>query len=62
MIAGLLSAFSTVSLRTKTRAERIAAIQRERRMRNVCEHCEYDLTGNQSGNCPECGKVIGQVD
>ena len=23
-----------------------------------CEHCGYDLTGNVSGRCPECGKSI----
>lgn len=24
-----------------------------------CRRCEYDLTGNQSGRCPECGERIG---
>lgn len=23
-----------------------------------CRHCGYDLTGNVSGNCPECGTPI----
>jgi predicted RNA-binding Zn-ribbon protein involved in translation (DUF1610 family) len=23
-----------------------------------CETCGYMLTGNVSGNCPECGKII----
>ncbi len=23
-----------------------------------CEHCGYDLTGNTSGVCPECGERI----
>lgn len=23
-----------------------------------CEGCDYDLTGNVSGTCPECGKAI----
>lgn len=23
-----------------------------------CEHCGYDLTGNVSGVCPECGREI----
>jgi hypothetical protein len=25
-----------------------------------CIHCGYDLTGNESGKCPECGKPIGE--
>lgn len=25
---------------------------------NMCRYCGYDLTGNASGVCPECGKVI----
>ena len=24
----------------------------------VCDSCGYDLTGNVSGRCPECGEVI----
>jgi len=23
-----------------------------------CSHCDYDLTGNLSGRCPECGQTI----
>jgi len=26
---------------------------------NVCDRCAYDLTGNQTGICPECGASIG---
>jgi hypothetical protein len=26
-----------------------------RRQMNLCIHCAYDLTGNTSGTCPECG-------
>lgn len=29
-----------------------------RRRRGRCEHCGYDLTGNVSGRCPECGTPI----
>jgi len=25
----------------------------------VCIHCGYDLTGNASGVCPECGRGLG---
>jgi drug/metabolite transporter (DMT)-like permease len=28
------------------------------RARGVC-HCGYNLTGNESGTCPECGQRIG---
>ncbi|MDB5293091.1 MAG: hypothetical protein JWL69_4332 [Phycisphaerales bacterium] len=27
-----------------------------RRDRGLCPHCGYDLTGNVSGTCPECGE------
>ncbi len=23
-----------------------------------CQQCEYDLTGNESGVCPECGRLV----
>jgi len=26
-----------------------------------CQHCGYDLTGNVSGVCPECGESVSQV-
>jgi len=25
---------------------------------NACLSCHYDLTGNESGTCPECGTAI----
>ncbi|MBI3836135.1 MAG: hypothetical protein HY287_17575 [Planctomycetes bacterium] len=27
-----------------------------------CNHCDYDLTGNVSGTCPECGTPIAKED
>ncbi len=27
-----------------------------------CTECGYDLTGNQSGQCPECGKKLPVAD
>lgn len=27
-----------------------------------CRHCGYNLTGNISGVCPECGQTIGEED
>jgi hypothetical protein len=32
----------------------------DRRRRGLCEKCGYDLTGNTSGICPECGRETGQ--
>jgi hypothetical protein len=32
---------------------------RRRRRRNLCTGCGYNLTGNVSGRCPECGTAIG---
>ena len=29
-----------------------------RRWKGLCPDCAYDLTGNESGVCPECGKAI----
>ena len=26
-----------------------------------CQRCGYDLTGNVSGTCPECGKILESV-
>ena len=32
-------------------------LRRRRLRRGHCEHCGYDLTGNVSGVCPECGQA-----
>jgi hypothetical protein len=32
--------------------------QRRRRILNLCPTCSYNLTGNVSGVCPECGTAI----
>ena len=34
---------------------RYAAMIDQRRKSGQCLHCGYDLTGNLSGTCPECG-------
>jgi len=33
-------------------------IRRRRALKGLCIDCAYDLTGNTSGHCPECGKTI----
>ena len=38
------------------KAERIA----HRRAYGICMGCEYDLTGNTSGVCPECGAAVAR--
>ncbi|MBI1825941.1 MAG: hypothetical protein HY287_12605 [Planctomycetes bacterium] len=30
----------------------------QRRQRGLCVQCAYNLTGNVSGTCPECGRAI----
>lgn len=32
---------------------------RRRRRATECRGCGYDLTGNMSGRCPECGRAVG---
>ncbi len=32
--------------------------RRDRIPHGHCQRCGYDLTGNVSGRCPECGKEI----
>jgi hypothetical protein len=34
--------------------------RRRRLERGLCPQCEYDLTANTSGNCPECGLPISK--
>lgn len=29
--------------------------------RRFCRQCQYDLTGNESGVCPECGTPVGEA-
>ena len=35
-------------------------IRHRRKRRGVCVKCRYDLTGNVSGVCPECGTKVKQ--
>jgi hypothetical protein len=40
-----------------------ALLWRQRRFaRGHCQHCGYDLTGNVSGRCPECGATCSVAD
>lgn len=35
---------------------------RRRMSTRHCKHCGYDLTGNVSGVCPECGAAISEAE
>ena len=37
---------------------RPGGLRRERRAKGLCERCGYDLRGNVSGVCPECGRGV----
>ena len=51
-VAGAAAGFAAWLLAVRPR-ERWAY----RRLRGLCQRCGYDLTGNVSGVCPECGWV-----
>lgn len=36
--------------------------RRDERAPGACVRCGYDLTGNVSGVCPECGRAVGAED
>ena len=33
----------------------------KQRRNGICAKCSYDLTGNTSGVCPECGRAISKT-
>jgi hypothetical protein len=37
-----------------------AELKRDDTITHLCRQCRYDLTGNLSGVCPECGAVISR--
>jgi hypothetical protein len=36
-------------------------LPRRRPMTGHCQECDYDLTGNISGRCPECGTPVSEA-
>ena len=74
MFIPLLSLFVLLSVNNQTnKAFKRAGIRvglmgvadetvRRRLLDNLCRECGYDLTGNVSGVCPECGTTIRFVD
>lgn len=55
LFVGLLLVVPTLPI---TRPVRRFFKARKRAKQNRCAKCDYDLTGNESGICPECGKKI----
>lgn len=39
----------------------ISCLPRRRHLGDRCSQCNYDLTGNVSGRCPECGNPTRQM-
>ena len=55
LVGGVFSALVSLT----TRFIYVAwARRREQRMKGRCRQCGYNLTGNVSGICPECGRPI----
>ena len=54
--AGLLAAVVLLIVEAVAKAGRRRRARRRRS--GFCPRCPYDLTGNASGTCPECGTPI----
>jgi hypothetical protein len=39
----------------------LAVVRLRKHRRGICARCGYDLTGNVSGRCPECGTPLRRV-
>jgi hypothetical protein len=57
LLVGVLGAPAIWSVNALTRRVR----RRRRSRRGCCERCAYDLTGNASGVCPECGTPVAKA-
>jgi hypothetical protein len=49
-VAGLAAPLAVLIILTISR--------RSKWSRSECPRCGYDLTGNRSGGCPECGRLL----
>lgn len=64
----LVASFAGTTLDTATRLQRYVVQElagtfaRKQGPARVCLHCDYDLTDNVSGTCPECGWEIDWSD
>jgi len=55
MVAGPLLALHVLSLRCPNCGKWIRNTTLQRWKRGLCPRCGYNMTGNISGRCPECG-------
>lgn len=53
-----VNALLSVKQRRLHRKRTVEILWRRREARGLCPRCEYNLTGNSPGVCPECGKVV----
>lgn len=51
---GLLTIYPAIAIFT-------ARIRRRKRRPGHCKECDYNLTGNESGICPECGTPVPEL-
>lgn len=57
LVTALLAAYPIIAF---TRAVRYHRADRRARTSGLCTNCMYDLTGNVSGRCPECGTSVSR--
>jgi len=57
-LVGVAGCIARVRLRRRRRREEIDRRRAGRLRAGLCPRCEYNLTGNVSGRCPECGERI----
>lgn len=64
-ITGLMSNdmlfWAVIMMLISTGAVALAYGRREEVLQSACTTCEYNLTGNTSGVCPECGTATGSL-
>jgi hypothetical protein len=58
----LVNARARIRLRRKRRRRSIEAMHAKRLKQDVCPRCEYSLTGNISGRCPECAYSFANTE